>query len=292
LSLTLNYRPPFAWDDLLRFLADRATPGVEKVEGDVYSRTLAVDDCLGWLRVEHDQPKSRLVARLSPSLAPVLCHVLNGLRRLFDLDARPDLIDRHLAADPLLAPSVHSRPGLRAPGAMCGFELLVRAILGQQVSVRGATTLAGRLAERFGDPAPTPDPALNRLAPTASKLASLHETQLVDLGVTRQRARAVIAAARATVGGEWTLGPTVDPESALHRLTAIEGIGEWTARYVAMRALRWPDAFPSGDLVVRRMLGVRSPSQAERRAERWRPWRSYAVMHLWYSASSQSIQEK
>jgi AraC family transcriptional regulator of adaptative response / DNA-3-methyladenine glycosylase II len=199
---------------------------------------------------------------------------------LFDLDAEPEAIARVFSRDPRLAPSVRARPGLRVPGAIDGFELAVRAVLGQQVSVRAATTLAGRLTAAFGEPAP-PDPhdggRLDRLPVTADRLAAVSPDDVAAVGMPLSRARTVVELARAAAGGTLDLRPGADPDATITRLIELPGIGPWTAQYIAMRALHWPDAFPATDLVIRRVLG----NDAARASERWRPWRAYAAMHLW-----------
>jgi len=284
LKLTLTYRPPLAWPELLRFLAGRATAGIEAVVGDSYLRTVAVGDARGWLRVEPVPGKHALFVELATSLAPVLPRVLSRLRHVFDLSARPDVIDSHLAADKRLAEFVERAPGLRVPGAFCGFELGVRAILGQQVSVAAATTLAGRLAQKFGDPVETPFPQLTRVTPTPSRLAAAPLSEMTRLGILQSRAECIRELARAMAGGMIALEPGAAPEPVIERLLAIRGIGDWTASYMALRALRWPDAFPAGDLGLIRAVGAKSPAALREMAETWRPWRAYAAMHFWNSS--------
>jgi AraC family transcriptional regulator of adaptative response / DNA-3-methyladenine glycosylase II len=210
------------------------------------------------------------------------------LRRLFDLDARPRTIAAHLSTDRKLAPLVARRRGLRAPGAFDPFELAVRAVLGQQISVRGATTLAGRLAASIGEPVPPSGirlAALNRFPITAGRLAEARPASIAGLGITRARARCLIALARATAEGELPelLSGHIsnDPMSLVHRLQTLPGIGPWTAMYIAMRGLGWRDAFPDGDLGLRKAMGDISPARLRLASERWRPWRAYAAQHLW-----------
>jgi AraC family transcriptional regulator of adaptative response / DNA-3-methyladenine glycosylase II len=283
LRLTLAYRPPLAWREMLRFLAGRATAGVECVTGESYSRTVAVGKSRGWLRVEPIPDRNALAVELSTSLTPVLPAVLARLRNLFDLSARPDVIDAHLSSDKRLARAVRRVPGLRVPGAFDGFELAVRAILGQRISVAAATTLAGRLATAFGEPVPTPSPCLSRLAPTPTRLAAVDPSELRRLGIAAPRARCIRELARAVVSGGIDLEPGADPEQAMSRLLELPGIGDWTASYIALRALRWPDAFPAADLGLLRTWGAKSPAVLRHAAEAWRPWRAYAAMHLWNS---------
>jgi len=225
---------------------------------------------------------------LSTSLAPALPSILARLRNLFDLDARPDVIARHLSQDETLARLVAERRGLRVlglrvPGAFDSFELGLRAILGQQVSVRGASTLAGRFAERFGEPIATPLPCLNRITPTAAALAAARTSTIAGLGLPGARAESVRALAGAVARGEIDLEPGLDPAATMARLVELPGIGPWTAEYIAMRALRGPDAFPAGDLGLKKAFGSPSAKALERVAEGWRPWRAYAAMFLWES---------
>jgi AraC family transcriptional regulator of adaptative response / DNA-3-methyladenine glycosylase II len=227
--------------------------------------------------------RNLLAVELATSLAPALPSILSGLRNLFDLDARPDVIAGHLRGEAKLAQIVARTGGLRVPGALDGFELAVRAILGQQVSVKAASTLAGRLAARFGESIETPLACLNRLAPTAERLAHAPTAQLTELGITHRRAETIRALARAEVRRAIDLSPGPQPENVAAALVDLPGIGPWTAEYVAMRALRWPDAFPSGDLGLVRASGLKNARALHRAAETWRPWRAYAAMYLWES---------
>lgn len=268
LVLRLDYRPPLDWPALLAFLAARAIPGIEQVTGGEYHRAVRIGGAAGRIVVRRDEARQALLAELSPTLSPALLPITARLRALFDLDAQPAAIADHLGRDELLRDLVRRRPGLRVPGAFDGFELCVRAVLGQQVSVRAATTLSGRLVERFGEPAP-------------GRLAAATEDEIASLGLPGARARTLVALARAVAGGAVRLDRHGDLDAALAALRAVPGIGDWTASYIAMRALRWPDAFPSGDLGLRKALGGVTARAAEARAEPWRPWRAYAAMHLW-----------
>jgi AraC family transcriptional regulator, regulatory protein of adaptative response / DNA-3-methyladenine glycosylase II len=207
------------------------------------------------------------------------------LRALFDLDAQPTVIAECLGGDPLLAEQLRARPGLRVPGAFEPFEMMVRAILGQQVSVRAATTLSGRVVERFGEPLDGPDAQLSRLFPSPETLAAATEDEVASLGLPGARARGLLAVARAVAEGRVKLDPHAEIEQALASLEELPGIGAWTSHYIAMRALRWPDAFPASDLAIRKALGGVTAKQAVARAESWRPWRAYAALHLWTSLS-------
>ncbi len=288
LTLRLAYRPPLAWRELLDYLAKRAVPGVESVLRDAnsYARTVHLGEKTGWVIVRPLPGEHALEVQTPAVLADALWSVLVRLRALLDLDANPLCIDELLGADPLLAGSVRRHPGLRVPGAWDPFELAVRAVLGQQISVAGASTLAARLAARFGVPIATPFPALNRLAPTAAALAAAAPEDLTALGLTRARTHTLRDLAAAAVRGELAFRPADRVEDVAKSLRRIRGIGEWTAQYVAMRALRFPDAFPAGDLGLRKALappgGKPVPESALlARSQPWRPWRAYAALHLW-----------
>jgi AraC family transcriptional regulator of adaptative response / DNA-3-methyladenine glycosylase II len=211
--------------------------------------------------------------------------LISRVRDLFDLDARPEIISRHLAKDPTLRPIIKSNRGLRVPGAFNGFELALRAVLGQQITVKAATTLTCRVAAAFGEPITTPFAELNRLSPHPTRLAKATVSDLARLGIISARAKTIIALAQAQPSSSLSLdsGAHHDPETVIQRLTELPGIGNWTAHYIAMRALRWPDAFPSGDIAVRKNLGNVTTRQAEALSQSWRPWRSYAVLHIWRS---------
>jgi AraC family transcriptional regulator of adaptative response / DNA-3-methyladenine glycosylase II len=281
ITLRLDYRPPLDHAALLGFLAARAIPGVEAVTEGVYRRALRIGERRGWIAVRRDATRAALSAEVSLSLAGALMPLSAKVRALFDLDAQPSAIDAHFGADPVLGPLVARRPGLRVPGAFDAFETTVRTILGQQVSVRAATTISGRLAAALGEPLATPFPDLERLFPSAERVAEAGEDAIRALGMPLARARAIVVIARAFADGALRLGRSSDPDAARDALCALPGIGPWTAEYLTMRALGWPDGFPASDLVLRQALGGVTPSAAIARAEPWRPFRSYAVMHLW-----------
>lgn len=279
----VGYRPPLDWPSLLEFLRARACPGVECVEANRYVRTVAIGKHRGWIAVSPSERGNFLLVQTDARLAPVLPGVLARVKRLFDLGAHPRQIEERLGADSRLLPLIRAYPGLRVPGAFDPFEMIVRAIVGQQVSVRAATTLMGRIAEAFGETIQTPFPALNRQSPEAKRVARAHAADLRNLGLVTSRAESILAVARAVASGELKLVPGARVESMMARLKELPGIGEWTAQYVAMRALAWPDAFPHTDLGVCKALGERSPKRVLELAKGWSPWRSYAVMWLWKS---------
>jgi len=287
-TLRLAYRPPYDWPGMLAFLAARTLEGAEHVTEDAYLRTVCLGKHRGWVRVTDAPEKNTLLVEFTHSLSPVLPALLGRLRNLFDLAARPDVIARTLMADERLRPMVKRNPGLRVPGAFDGFELAVRAILGQQVTVKAATTLAGRFAAAFGRQYATPLPELTRLSPTPRRVAAASIDDVAKLGIIRARAASIIALARAVESGELQLEPASDPERLIAQLVALPGIGPWTAHYIAMRALRWPDAFPKEDVAVLKNLGGISPREADAMSESWRPWRSYAVLHIWENRAPRS----
>jgi AraC family transcriptional regulator of adaptative response / DNA-3-methyladenine glycosylase II len=276
LTVRLAYRPPFDWSSIAGFLAARATRGVESVTPVRYARTVLAGDAPGWVEVVPDDGHLLLTMHL-PS-HDGLIGVVERARRLFDLGADPAAIGDHLGSDPALAPLVAARPGLRVPGCWDPFETAVRAILGQQISVRAATTLAGRLVAEFGKPAEgIDDPSLTHIFPTPSALA---DAALESIGCTRQVAAAVRAIAAGVADGSLALDASRGLDDLLMRLVALRGVGAWTAHVIAMR-IGEPDAFPSGDLGVRKALESKSDHEIVARAEAWRPWRAYATMHLW-----------
>jgi len=278
LAFEIAYRPPFDWASLASFLAARAVFGVESIDSQGYSRTVARGTGRGWIAVYPIAGRDRLRVKMSASLSPEVLPLLARVKRLFDLSAHPGKIASHLGT--MAAPN----PGLRVPGAFDGFEMAVRAILGQQVSVRAATTLMGRLVARFGEPISTPVKALTHVTPTAERVACADSPDLVALGILATRATSILSLARAVTEGKVVLDSTTDPEVAITRLKELPGIGEWTAQYIAMRALNWPDAFPHTDLGIRKALGENRPSRLLEIADAWRPWRAYAAMHLWKSS--------
>ena len=282
-TLQLAYRPPYDWAGMLDFLRVRSIQGVEFVDDVSYSRTVRLGKHTGWIRVTQMPDRHALHVEFTHTLAPVLPALLGRLRHVFDLSARPDVINAHLMKDKLLKAAVAQNPGLRVPGAFDGFELAVRAILGQQITVKAATTIATRFATAFGERIETPHPGLTRLSPLASRVAQASVDDVAKLGIVSARSRCLLGVAQAFHSGALKLDAGADPDAAIQKLVALPGIGPWTARYIAMRALRWPDAFPKEDIAVRNRLGGVSAKQAETLSEPWRPWRSYAVLHIWRS---------
>ncbi len=285
LTLQLGYRAPFDWDGILHFLAARAIRGVEAVDDAAYLRTVRLGGRAGWIRVRNEPGKRALLVELTRPLTPALPALLGRLRNLFDLAARPDMIAARLAPDELLGAAVRRNPGLRVPGAFDGFELAVRAILGQQITVKGASTLAGRFAAAFGDSIDTPHPALTHLSPRPERVAAASVSEVAALGIVGARAASIIELAREVASGHLKLEAGADAPATIEQLITIPGIGRWTAHYIAMRALRWPDAFPKEDMVLRKRLGGVTANRAEELSQSWRPWRSYATLHLWHQSA-------
>ncbi len=277
----ISYRPPYDWNGILRFLSMRRIKGVEWITDDFYARTVRIGNHCGWIRLTHAPQKNAVMMEFTHNLTMVLPVLIERMRNLFDLNARPDIVSGHLQKDKILKAAVQNNPGLRVPGAFDGFELAIRAILGQQVSVKAATTFACRLAVAFGDLVSTPFPELSHLSPTAERIAACEVDDIAKHGIVSARARSIIGLAQACASGSLILESGMHPENTVKQLDALPGIGPWTANYIAMRALRWPDAFPKEDIVIRKKLGGCTAREADDISQAWRPWRSYAVLHIW-----------
>jgi AraC family transcriptional regulator, regulatory protein of adaptative response / DNA-3-methyladenine glycosylase II len=273
----LRYRPPYDWNGMLEFLKPRATPGVEEVENGIYRRSIFFQGACGYFEVWLDEASHSLIVRVQFGDPRSLFFIIERIRTMFDLNADWSAIARILRMDPLLAEGVKLHPGLRVPGCWNGFEMGVRAILGQQVTVSGATTLAGRLVEKFGKAFCTQN-GIRRIFPEPATLA---EADSGSIGLPRARAQTIQDFARAVENDQISFDGIVDYDAFLKQLCSIRGIGKWTAQYIAMRTLGDPDAFPSGDLGLLRALNLKNNRELEARAEIWRPWRAYAVMYLW-----------
>jgi AraC family transcriptional regulator of adaptative response / DNA-3-methyladenine glycosylase II len=289
LVLRLGYRPPYDFDALLDFLRGRSLPGVERVDEHSYMRVFGTADAPGWLRLSAWPRGSRqseehaLKLELQAAQPAQLLPVVTRLRRMFDLDAEPQAIAATLGASDVLKPLLYKRPGLRLPGGWDGFEIAVRAVLGQQVSVAAARTLATRIVQRYGEPlAAPPAPGLERLFPTPEQLV---DADLREIGVTTARAATIRGVAQALLDGRIDFRAEQPLDEFVARWIALPGIGEWTAHYMAMRALSHPDAFPAADLILRRAATSDATPLSTKAltllADAWRPWRAYAVMHLW-----------
>lgn len=289
ITLSIGYRPPYAWDKLISFLDGRAIPGVESVEDGAYRRTVALPkgDTVyrGWIIVTNKPKQNALAVTVAPSLLPVLARVLTRVRHLFDVDCHPAEICGKLRVMDEIAPDM-CVPGMRLPGCFDPFEMAVRAILGQQVTVKAARTLAMRFAAAFGAAIDTPFAALKFTFPAPEVISRLEipvENHLGPLGITGARSRSIFALAEALVTRSITFAPGTDPEKEMEKLLELPGFGPWTVQYVGMRALGWPDAFPHTDYGVKKALAGMSPREILDLSQAWRPWRSYATINLWNS---------
>jgi AraC family transcriptional regulator of adaptative response / DNA-3-methyladenine glycosylase II len=277
---------------MLEFLQARAIAGIERVGNNCYTRTFSLDGIQGTVAVQ-PAAGNALRANIRTTKLSILPQIIARLRRVFDLAADPLSIAAHLATDPTLAPLILQRPGLRIPGAWDGFELAMRAVLGQQITVSGAIRLAGRLVQGYGERLAMPQRDLTHVFPLPQALA---RAKLAPLGMPASRAATLSAVASEVLADPDLLGARLSLDEAIERLRAIRGIGEWTAQYIALRQLREPDAFPAADIGLQRALadaGGHRPNADEllSRAEKWRPWRAYAAQHLWSSAA-QPIRKK
>ena len=290
ITLALGYRPPYRYDEVLRFLEGRTIPGVELIQNNEYLRTVRIRNSkgqwiIGWLKVGHLPKKNALAVTLSVSLLPVLSQVLVKVRRLFDLYCDPETVYETLAQMNDFRPGL-CVPGTRVPGCFDAFEMSVRAILGQQITVKAARTLAGRMADSFGSPVETGVEGLSRVFPAPEEILALDgsvENHLGPIGVIGARARTIAALAQAYAQREIVFDASARPEEEMKKLLVIPGIGSWTAQYIAMRTMGWPDAFLETDAGVKKALAPLSAKEMLTVAEAWRPWRSYATVNLWNS---------
>jgi AraC family transcriptional regulator of adaptative response / DNA-3-methyladenine glycosylase II len=284
--LRLPFTAPCDWESMLAFIGTRAIPGVESVDDGMYRRSIAIRGAVAGLEVHRPPGEDCLCVRVVSSAARDGTRIIERLRALFDLDCDPHAVAQRFSRDKRLAACVRRHPGLRVPGSWDPFEMAIRAILGQQVSVRGACTLAGRLVQSFGEPAHVNLPGVTHRFPPPARLASV---DLRGIGLPSARAAAIRQFALAIAEGRLVLDATRELEATIAALVELPGIGPWTAHYIAMRALRQSDAFPAGDLGVRKALARNgaypTARDVERIAERWRPYRAYAVMHLWKGLS-------
>lgn len=290
-ELRLRYRAPYDWKSMMEFLQARAISGVEVVEKDCYFRSVEIDSVIGSIAVTHLPQKQSLRVVIRFPEVKALPAIVARVRRLFDLNADIETIDRHLSADPALAPLVKQRPGLRAPGGWDGFEIAIRAVLGQQITVSAACQLAGKLVAQHGRTVAASfrlHPSLTHTFPSARRLAT---SSSVDLGMPSSRLATLRALAEAAVADPHLFRATGNIDETIARLTSIRGIGEWSAHYIAMRAVREMDAFPATDVGLLRgaaSLHGRKISSATllQHADAWRPWRAYAAQHLWATDSN------
>lgn len=280
-TMLLTYQPPYDWQWMTAFLGARALQGVEQQDGEFYQRTLAVkhngERLTGWIRLRPLAGQHSVELQVSPSLEPVADNVAQQVRRLLDLDAEPQQIAAGLGS------LAENAIGLRLPGCVNRFELVVRAILGQLVSVKMAATLATRLTQRWGEPVSTPFAALTHLFPSPATVGQLTVDDLRGIGVQAKRAACLIGLAQAVEEGRLPLDEMTDARDGIKMLLAMPGIGSWTASYVAMRAWSAPDVFLGGDYLIKQRFPGMTPGKIARYAEIWQPWRTYATLHLWFN---------
>ena len=290
ITVSLGYHPPYRWEEILEFLSQRAIPGVELVKDGAYMRTVRIKGreektFCGFISVKDHPKKNVLVVSLSDTLLPVLPQVLARVKRLFDLYCEPNVVYEALQTMNEIRPG-SCIPGIRVPGCFGSFEMAVRAVLGQQITVKAAGMLAGKIAKTYGSPIETGKEGLTPTFPTAEDILALPdpiEERLGVLGVIASRSRSILALAEKLVSGEIVLDGSADPEQEMKKLVEIKGIGDWTAKYIAMRTLGWPDAFLETDIGIRHAFPDPTPKELLALSEKWRPWRSYATMNLWNS---------
>ncbi|MCO6433618.1 DNA-3-methyladenine glycosylase family protein [Nitrosomonas nitrosa] len=279
--LYLHYHPPLAWHALISFFCSRGSFRVEQLMANRYLRTIQLDDHTGWVAARQDTEHNQIVVEVSPSLSPYLSCLQRRLHTLFDLDAEPAIIEAHLNNDKTLRQLIANNSGLRVPRTLDAFELSLRAILGQQVTVKAATTLYSRFVTAFGKPVETPFPGLDRTAPVADAIANAKLQTIIDLGLTQRRALTIHQLAQKIREGALDLEQENRTE-ILRQLLELPGIGPWTAQYIAMRALGDPNAIPESDLGLMRALQLKNPMEVRRRTEKWQPWRAYGAIYLWH----------
>ena len=293
LRLVLGYRPPFAWSAMLSYLGGRSISGVEEVIGERYRRTIHLDQAVGTMTVDHEAKRNRLVVELDLDQPVALGAAVRRVRDLFDLDASPTEVAEHLRTDPFLAAQVRITPGLRIPGCWDPFELAVRAVVGQQISVKGATTVLKHIVEshgrRIGDDTERADGGLRLVFPTPADLVAADWS---GIGLTAARKRTLQSLARTVHNDPELLHPAAAREQTRSRLLEIPGIGPWTAEYIALRGLRDCDAFPASDLGLLKASGMNSAKKLASHANDWRPWRGYAALYLWSSQIHQHSENR
>lgn len=284
----LSYRPPYEWPAMLEFLWARSISGVEEVTCGEYRRSVVLhrerNVDIGWVAVAHNERQHALRIRVASSLSRSIPIVLARLKRLFDLACHPTQVDA------VLGGKIPYKSGLRVPGSFDGFETATRAILGQQISVKAATTLAGRMAIKFGGTLEVPFGSVTHTFPEAVAVSQVSVNDLTSIGLTGSRATSILALASAIASGRLQLDGAESVTDTMRVLTELPGIGEWTAQYIAMRVMSWPDAFPHSDLGIKKALGISNPKQILEVAEAWRPWRAYAAINLWHSLGN-SLKE-
>lgn len=290
-TFQLPYHPPYDWTGTLEFLKNRSIQDVEVVTSDSYARSVRIGPHTGEIKVTHLPATHSLQIGFSNTLEKVLPELTRRVINLFDLEAEPEKINAHLGNHTTLADSIIRNPGLRVPGAFDGFEMAVRSILGQQITVKAATTLSSRFASAFGESInDSLDPTLSRITPQPGTIAALDEGDIARLGIISARARSIIHIARVFSTGQVKLEPGMDPEETIAGLIKLPGIGPWTAQYLVMRGLNYRDAFPKEDIALQKAMGRITAKQADLLSQPWRPYRSYAVLHLWRTLAAMPKQ--
>ena len=289
-TLFLAYRPPYLWERLLGFFEQRAIPGVEIVANNEYCRTVRhinsrAEEVRGWIKVGHDERKNSLVLTIDEALLSALPQVLSRIRTMFDLYCEPVVVYEALRSMNEIRPGLCVL-GTRLPGCYDSFEMSTRAILGQQITVKAARTLAGRIAHELGEQIETGIEGLTHLFPSAKDMLVSEaplKNRLGELGIISSRSATIQELASCIVSQKITLDVDSDPEEEMGQLLSIKGIGAWTAQYIAMRALEWPDSFLETDVGIKHALAPASPKEMLKMAKGWQPWRSYATINLWNS---------
>lgn len=281
LQLKCGFRTPYDWDHIVSYFNGRSAHGAELVHKGIYYRTVQIDKYKGWISVALSKKDKHLSIQISYSLHPVVSVIITRIKRQFDVHANPLQINKQLGTDPVLRKRIENNPGLRSPGAFNPFELLIRVILGQRISVKAATTLMNRFVSTFGQPFPTPIPKLSRLSPSPEVVAKADPGAIAALGMPLKRAQTIVEVAKVFESGKLDFLTDTNISKIKSELMKIPGIGPWTVEYMLMRGVSWPDAFPSTDLGIQKALKTKNKSEIESIGKKWQPYRSYATHHLW-----------
>ena len=281
IHLKCGFRTPYDWDYIISYFQGRSAHASELVNDGVYYKTVQIGEHKGWFSVSLSEKDLHLSIDVSYSLHPIVSDMIAIIKRQFDVYADPLKINAKLETDPVLGSSVFANPGLRSPGSFDPFEMLIRVILGQRISVKAATTLMNRYVSTFGEPFETPILGLERLSPLPAKVAKADAGEIASLGMPYKRAETIIAVAKAFDEGRLDFSPDIDIEKLRLALGKIPGIGPWTIEYMLMRGVSWPDAFPTTDLGIQKALGTKNKEEIEAVSHTWQPYRSYATHHLW-----------
>lgn len=277
-NIDLDYYPPYDYKAVLQFLQWHILKGIEHIENNIYYRTISLGKYQGWLRVEHKPDQDAIKLEFSADLLPVIDLLLKKIRKLFDLALKPEIIFEHFKQDPILGKIVENNPGRRLPGAFNNFESMVRTVLGQQISLKAATTLSARFIQHFGTKIQTPFAFLTYLAPLPKDVARLEVFDITKLGILAKRAKTILVLAQDYKKIDFA---NKSPVTIIEQLITLPGIGPWSANYIVMRTMKYDDAFLSSDMVLLRNLGGITARQAETMSQNWRPYRAYALIYIW-----------